>query len=337
MADYLDLIDPVELTEFARVSAADFDAQAGSLADVLPNRQVADIMYSYDKGLELLVDEAEYRAFDAEAGIGRRPSSSRVTGSILPISRKILLSEYAQLRRRQAGNDAMVQAHFDDARRLANGVVARVIRARGQLLETGKVTIAENGVHTEYDAGRASGHTISTLASDDRWSAYTTADPVGDVMGWSDLIFAATGVRPTHMKVSSTVMAHLQQCDNVRGAFVAVAAAPPRTTISVVQEVFLALANITVEVYTQPAGMTGNVINPKKVVLYTANAAVGATLYGIPVEATEDAYRGLSVQPGIVAGVWREPDPSVPWTKATGLALPILASPDSTLAAQVIA
>ena len=335
MTDYLDLIDPVELTEFARVSAADFDAQMGSLADVFPNRQVADIMYAYDKGLELLVDEAEYRAFDAEAGIGRRPSTSRVSGSILPISRKIMLSEYAQLRLRNAGNDAMVQAHFDDARRLANGVVARVIRARGQLLETGKVTIAENGVHTEYDAGRAAGHSVSTLASDDRWSAYTTADPVGDVMAWSDLIYEATGVRPTHLKVLSTVMAHLQQCDNVRGALVSVS--PPRATVAMVQEAFLALANITVEVYTQPAGMSGNVIDPKKVVLYTSNAAVAATLYGIPVEATEDAYRALSVQPGIVAGAWRQPDPSVPWTKATGLALPILASPDSTLCAQVIA
>ena len=158
---------------------------------------------------------------------------------------------------------------------------------------------------------------------------------VGDVMAWSDLIYEATGVRPTHLKVLSTVMAHLQQCDNVRGALVSVS--PPRATVAMVQEAFLALANITVEVYTQPAGMSGNVIDPKKVVLYTSNAAVAATLYGIPVEATEDAYRALSVQPGIVAGAWRQPDPSVPWTKATGLALPILASPDSTLCAQVIA
>lgn len=335
--DYLSLVDPVELTEFARLTALAFDAQAGSLADSFPNRQVADIMYAYDKGLEVLVDEAEYRAFDAEAGIGRRPSGSRIRGSILPISRKIPLSEYTQLRLRNAAPNVMVDQHFDDAARLANGIVARVIRARGQLLETGKVTINENGVSTEYDAGRAVGHTISTLSSNDRWSAATTADPIGDVMAWSDLIYDATGVRPTHLRVSSTVMAYLQQVDSVRGAFLGTTAAPPRAPIAAVQEAFLALANVQVEVYAQPAGMSGNVIDPKKVVLETRQLGVGATLYGIPVEATEPSYASLSVQPGIVAGSWREPDPSVPWTKATGLVLPILASPDSTLCAQVIA
>lgn len=336
MTDFLDLIDPVELTEFARVAADDFDAQVQSLTRFLPNRQVNDIMYSYDKGLDVLVDEAQFRAFDAESQVGRRPSGSRISGSILPISRKIPLSEYAQLRLRNASNDQLVQQCFDDAARLARGIAARALRARGQLLETGKVTINENNVVTEYDSGRAGGHTISTLGSNDRWSAYSTADPIGDVMGWSDLIYAAIGVRPDTMLVSSTVMAHLQQVDLVRGAFVAVATAPSRATIAQVQEAFLAMANVRVEVWQAPAGMTG-VMDPKKVTLLTESVPLGATLYGIPVEASEPEYAALSSQPGIVAGAWREPDPSVPWTKAVGLLLPILSSPDSTLNAQVIA
>ncbi len=181
MTDFLDLIDPVELSEFARIAADDFDAQAQSLTRFLPNRQVNDIMYSYDKGLDVLVDEAQYRAFDAESQIGRRPSGSTIRGQILPISRKIPLSEYAQLRLRNASNDELVRQHFDDAARLARGIAARALRARGQLLETGKVTINENNVVTEYDAGRDTDHTITTLGVNDRWSAYTTADPIGDV------------------------------------------------------------------------------------------------------------------------------------------------------------
>jgi hypothetical protein len=336
MTDYLDLIDPVELTEFARLAADDFDAQVQSLARFLPNRQVADIMYAYDKGVDVLVDEAQFRAFDAEAQIGRRPAASRITGSILPISRKIPLSEYAQLRLRNAANDVMVQQHFNDAARLARGIAARAERARGQLLETGKVTIDENGVTTEYDSGRAVGHTISTLASNDRWSAYSTADPISDVMGWSDLIYAATGVRPTKLLVSSVVMAHLQRCDAIRGAFVAAAAAPTLATVAGVRDAFVALASVDVEVYEAPAGLTG-IMTSTKVTLVTESVPMGSTLYGIPVEATEPSYVGLSSQPGVVAGTWREHDPSVPWTKASALLLPVLASPDSTLNAQVIA
>ncbi len=333
---YLDLIDPVELTEFGRVAADDFDAQVNSLTEFFPNRQVNDIMYTYDQGLEVLIDEAQFRPFDAESQIGRRPGTSRISGAILPISRKIPLSEFDQLRLRNAGNDTLIQQHFDDAARLARGIAARALRARGQLLETGKVTINENKVVTEYDSGRAGGHTITTLAADDRWSAYATADPIGDVMGWSDLIYEATGVRPDTLLVSSTAMAHLQQVNSVRGAFVAVANAPTRATIAQVQEAFLALADVRVRVWQAPAGMSG-VMNPKKVTLVTGSVQIGATLYGIPVEATNPKYSALSTQPGIVAGTWEENDPEVPWTKAVGLLLPVLSSPDSTLNAQVIA
>lgn len=336
MTDFLDLIDPVELTEFARVAADDFDAQVQSLARFLPNRPVNDIMYAYDKGLDLLVDEAQFRTFDAEAQLGRRPSGSRISGSILPISRKIPLSEYAQLRLRNATNDVMVNQAFADAARLARGIAARAERARAQLLETGKVTIAENGVTTEYDSGRDGTLTITTLSSNDRWSAYTTADPIGDVLGWSDLIYNLEGIRPNRLLVSSTVMAHLQQCDTVRGAFVAVASAAPRMSIAAVQEAFLALVNIAVEVYQAPAGMTAT-LDAKKVTLLADNIQLGNTLYGIPVEATEPDYSALSSQPGVVAGTWREHDPSVPWTKAAALLLPVLSAPDCTLNAQVIA
>jgi hypothetical protein len=333
MPDVLDLIDPVELTEFSRVAADDFDAQSQSLARFFPYRGVTDIMYSYGKGLDLLVDEASFRAFDAESPIGRRAPSARVSGEILPISRKIPLSEYAQLRLRNASSDELIQAHFNDAARLARGIVARVERARAQLLETGKVTINENGVVQEYDADRATSLTVTTLATNDRWSAYSTANPVRDILAWSELIYGLTGLRPTRMLVSSGVMSHLQQVASL-ASWTGITRA--RITTAEVVEAIQALAGVTVEVYTPPAGMV-TPLNAKKVVLITEGVQLGASLFGIPVEASEPEYAGLSVQPGIVAGTWKEKDPVTPWTKAVALALPIMASPDTTLCAQVVA
>ena len=337
MADFLSLIDPVELTEVARLAQADFDAQVTSLTRFMPNRPVNDIRYAYDKGMAAFVDEAGYRAFDAESPIGQRPSGSRISGEILPISRKIPLSEYAQLRLRNASGDELVAAHFDDAARLAAGIAARVERARGQLLETGKVTINENAVQTEYDSGRAAGHSIALLGATARWSAYATATPIANILAWSELIRAACGVAPTRLIVSATVMAHLQQCDEVRGAFQPAASAPLRVSRDAVNDAFVSLAGVTVEVYQPPAGMSTPPLDPKKVVLVVDTVAVGSTLYGVPVEASEPEYSNLGVQPGVVAGVWKEKDPVTPWTKAVALVLPTLQIPDASLAAAVIA
>lgn len=336
MTTYLNLIDPTTLTDVARLAAADFDAQVSTLTRFIPNQGVDDIRYSYDKGMAAFVDEAVFRAFDAESPIGRRPSGARISGEILPISRKIPLREYDQLVTRNASDDVMVQAHFDDAAHLAQGIAARVERARGQVLETGKVTINENGMVTEYDSGRVGSNTISLLGATGRWSAYATATPVANVLAWSELVRSATGVSPTRLVVSATVMAHLQQCDEVRGAFQPAASAPLRVSRDAVNEAFVGLAGVTVEVYQPPAGMVSPPLDPKKVLLLVDSIPVGQTLHGRPVEMSEPGYEQIG-QAGLVAGVFKSPDPVTPWTKVVGLVLPTLQIPDATLSAAVIA
>lgn len=336
MADILDLIDPAELTEAARLEAAAFDAAAQSYAPYLPYLGVDDILYAYNKGMAAFVDEAQYRAYDAESQIGRRPSGSRITGEIPAISRKIPVSEYAQLRLRNAPDNSIVDAVFSDAENLAKGIVARGARARAVLLETGNVAINENGYVSTYSSGRHASLTPTALAGTAVWSDYNDSTPVSNVIAWSELIRGRIGVSPTVLRVSATVMAHLQQCDEVRGAFSALANAPARVSRDAVNEAFVALAGVRVEVDEPPAGMT----NPRdvtKVILLVDTFPVGQTLYGTPVEASEPGYAGVSAQPGIYAGVWKEPDPVTPWVKAVAIMLPILTIPDATLCCKVIA
>src|SRR5690606_1117077 len=102
MSTPLDLIDPVELSELARLAREDFDAQSQSLARYLPYVEVDDIKYAYSRGVDDLVYEATFLAVDAESPIGRRAVAARVTGELQPISRKTPLSEYARLRLRAA-------------------------------------------------------------------------------------------------------------------------------------------------------------------------------------------------------------------------------------------
>lgn len=331
----IDGLDPVELTAFARLAQQDFDAQSQSLARFLPYRPVNDIRYTYTKGVDALVDEADVRAFDAESSIGRRPGTGRVSGELVAVSRKIPLSEYDQLRLRNAANDEIVDGVFADGARLGRGIAARYERFRGELLTTGDVAINENGVVSTYESGRDASLTVGAV--DPLWSAHSTATPLLDVQGWNDLIEALTGVRGTRLLVGRSVMAHLGQVDEVRGAFAAPGNVPDRVLPDAVRETFLAFAEVTVEVYQPPAGMLNSPIAANMVVLLNDQAPLGATLYGTPLEALEPEYVGLAPQPGVVAGAWKEKDPLSVWTHAVAIGLPIMGAPDLTLSAQVLA
>ena len=88
--------------------------------------------------------------------------------------------------------------------------------------------------------------TEGALAGTARWSDYDDSTPISNVITWKALVKAQTGLEPNRLLVSSEVMAHLQQCDEVRGAFVALANAPARVAIPAVSDAFLALAGVTV-------------------------------------------------------------------------------------------
>lgn len=336
----LSFIDPAELTEFARLARADFDAQSQSLARFLPYVEIDDIRFAYNRGADALVDEATFRAYDAESPIGRRPGSARITGEIPAISRKIPLSEYAQLRTRalDVQEAAIISGVYRDAERLARGIAARLERARGELFQTGKVTLNENGVVSTYDSGRASSLTITTTPSNGYWSVHNTSTPVTDLIGWADTVAAANeaGIRPNRVLVSTTIMGHLQQCDEVRGFTTAVANAPARVTTGAVQDAILGLTGMTLDVYETPAGMATSPMASNVVVLLRDNVALGSTAYGVPLEASEPEYAQVAPQPGVYAGSWKTKDPINVWSHAVGLALPLLAAPDLTLAAKVL-
>ena len=51
---WTDIIDPAELTGYARASLADYEATRGTLAQYLPNREVADVVVRFVQGLSLI-------------------------------------------------------------------------------------------------------------------------------------------------------------------------------------------------------------------------------------------------------------------------------------------
>ena len=57
---WTDIIDPAELTGYARASLADYEATRGTLAQYLPNREVADVVVRFVQGSTGLVEAAQF-------------------------------------------------------------------------------------------------------------------------------------------------------------------------------------------------------------------------------------------------------------------------------------
>jgi hypothetical protein len=65
--------------------------------------------------------------------------------------------------------------------------------------------------------------------------------------------------------------------------------------------------------------------------------AAGKTLWGVPVEANDPRYGLAGDAAGVAVGGYKSEDPQTVWTRATAIALPVLAAPDLTFVADVIA
>ena len=168
---WTDVYDPAELTGFARAAFEDLEGRDDSLAQFLPNKLRDDITVSFTIGENGLVEEAEFRAYDAPPSVGSVEGGKRVVLELPAIGREHIVSEYAQLKNRNAGDEAIRAAIERTAIRAVKAVSERMERQRGIALLTGKSTINQVNFKSDDDFGRdpALTHTAAKL-----WDADTT-------------------------------------------------------------------------------------------------------------------------------------------------------------------
>lgn len=338
MLIHSDYILPTELTGYVRASLADLEENQFTLSDWLPSDAIDDLEYRFTRGGQGLAEAATVRAYDTESPIGSRPGIARISGELPPISRKILLGEYARLRQRKA-DQAIVDAILRDAEAMTLAVAARVELFRGEALYKGKYEINENGVITTVDFGRSGSHTVSAAIA---WSDLTNAVPITNLLAWRDVYVATNGVRPGSTLMSSRALTYLMQNAQVRNLVFPGANQPSIVTEDAVRAVMVSLG--LPPIYTNDeqikvSGVATRVIPEDRVLLLPARgrSQLGATLWGTTAESLEEGYALAGDEPGIVAGAYSTNDPVGLWTKASGIALPILANPDLSFAADVFA
>jgi hypothetical protein len=337
-----DYAQPAELTGYTREALANLPRNQFALRRWLPDDTIDDLIYRFSRGGEGLTEAATYRSYDAEAPIGSRPGVTRVTGELPPISRKIRLGEYERLLQRRL-DEAIGDQIFSDATRMMRAIAARIELARGEALSNGSLVFNENGVVATLDFGRAAGHTVTAGTV---WSN-PAATILSDLLSWrSTYVTTNDGLAPGAIVTSETVIAAMLRNTELRTLLATTAGTPSIVSRDNLNQVLAAHGLPPIFEYNAQVRVNGTaqrVIPSDRVLLLPAGSeaddgtVLGTSLWGTTAEALSSDYAiEESEAPGIVAGAYETKDPVALWTKASAIAVPILANPNLSFSADVL-
>ncbi|MCL2089851.1 MAG: major capsid protein [Micrococcales bacterium] len=335
---WTDIIDPATLTGYVREALYDIEARNGALSRWLPNRPVPGINVRFVAGQAGLVPEASYRAYDAEPAVGRKPGGRRTTLELPPIGQNVPVSEYDQLRIRNAADDVVLAEILSTARQVVRAVADRIERLRGVVLSTGVATIPETGAADAF--GRDPSHTVTAATL---WSTGPSVSRLEDLQAWCDLYETTNGVLPGVILASRRVVRVLAQGSELALSLVGGASRP--ATEADVAAILAGAGLPPVEVYTRRTA-SGPVLPDTDLLLLPAPVAVddwegtelGGSFWGQTLSASEPGW-GIedAEQPGIVAGVYRnDKPPMVAEVISDAIAMPVLANANLSLRATVL-
>ena len=317
MALWTDLISPAELTGFARAAVEDVERQKGTLARWLPNYSVPDVVVRTVVAADGNGALAQFRAFDAETPIGSGGSGTRKVFELLPLGLKERVSEYDQLRSRGDSSQALVLGGVEKAAtRVANAVVDRLEVARGQAIDSGALTINENGVVQTMSFGRPGGNTVTAATL---WNAAGTPKPIDDLIAWCDVFADGNqGQMPGAIVTSRKVVAALQRSADIRSLAATMAGTPAIVSVDALNAILAGYGLPPIYVYDRKIRGT-------------------AVFYGETLESGEPDYGiGGGDQPGLVVGAWKTKDPIAVWVHSNAIALPVLVNPVASMVATVV-
>jgi hypothetical protein len=340
-----DLIEPQVLIDFVRQYDNEVlrpEAQ-WTLDRWLPNRQVRNLKYRIRKGAFKDVNVAEYRAFDTPAVMTGRQGTSYIEGSLGPVSRQIPLSEEEILQSDDLladTDDPIIRQIYEDSAAMIRSVQGRIELARGDLIDDGSVTIAENGLALTANFNR---HADMRKVAATVWTN-PAATILSDLLGWVEDYSDHNGFEPGSILMPRTRVASLALNTEMRSYASANGTTPTRLNRATIDAIFaeegLPPIEISDEIVTRNDVRTRVLPLDKVYLMPPAGAALGNTFYGVTAEARLLRSRGLidaEAEPGLVAVVTITEHPVQRYTVGTGIALPAMPNADYILDADVAA
>lgn len=337
MALWDDLIDPMELTAEAREAVDEAESRKGSLARFLPNVEVSDIQVHVYQSETGFVEEAQYRAWDAEPETAGGDQGGGFSIKLPALGQKRFITEYQQLRNRNAGDAELRASIVSTARKTAEAVSARMERQRAIALLTGKTTIT--GRYTsEDDFGRDPSHT-ATVATP--WTDQTVSR-LADLEALVDKYVDTNGIEPGTLLLSRRILRALAAGDEF--ATVLANGSNRRATEEEVRGIISGAGLPEIEVYDRRGA--GGLLIPDDTLLLlpepgdtsaAEQTEFGASFWGRTLTSMESKYAIEPVeQPGVVVAAHKnESVPHNAWVDSDAIGLPVLANANLSLVAKV--
>lgn len=329
---------PAALTGIAR-GTVDGVYGASVVSDFLPIRETTSLTFDVAAGENGLPRAASFRSFNTESDVSTVPYSESRSGKLPPISRRLHVDEFSQLK--LTGGD--LGATFEDyTRRISAEVATRLVQAAADAIELGKTEIEERDLKLVVDFGRKSGLAANAVKL---WS-----DPTADVLGDLEALRDVYGATPGRIHIPTQVLNHLTRNTGLiqfvvgRGSDL-----PARVSHADVLSV-LAQFNFngvfsTEERFVDNTGTERYVFSSDKVLFLpgaasavavaTGVGALGTTQVGVAAESLQDD-NGIGGTPGVFAGAIPHHDPEGFNVLVSGIALPVLGNVNAAASLKVL-
>lgn len=338
MAIWTDLITPAEATGYIRAALQDLEENNQSLNRWLPNEEVSDISVRFVKGQSGFVAEASFRAFDAEPEFAGGFSGQRVTLELPAIGQQRVISEYDQLRNRNAPDEAIRDSILKELRAVAQAIFDRIERLRGTVLATGRATVNQSNFGFDDDFGRRASH---TTAAAQLWTA-PSVSRLADLTAWLDVYAASNnGATPGTMLVSRKGFRALATGDEFSLVLANGTVRPG--DLDAVTTVLDREGLPTPVIYDRST--SGGRVIPENTMLFlpaagdpNGDSALGQTYWGRTLTSMDPAYDiAPGEQPGVVVAAHKsERIPHIASVESDAIALPVLGNADLSFAARII-
>lgn len=336
-----DYVDPAVLTADVREEP---EPANYALNTILPDRERVDVKTAWLEATQTN-RTVKFRSWDAETPIGRRDVVERKSMALPPLGEKYVLDEFEQLelnRLRGQNADQVVEAVYDDARRGARGIRARMELARGDVLTDGKFTLAgENGLTIEVDYGVPAGNLVAPATV---WSN-PASTPLTDLLTWLDTYVDLNGGLPGAIVTSRSVVGDLLRNEEIRtmsrgGVGTVAPSSVSRADLDALFDSRDIPRIVTYDARVDVDGTTTRPIPADRVIFVPDDPGnnLGTTDWGITVEGLGLVKAGriaLQEAPGIIAVNLEQGDPARLWTKVSAVGVPVLKSPKHLMVADV--
>ncbi|AZS06804.1 major capsid protein [Mycobacterium phage Raela] len=352
MADvdmWTELVEPVELTGYARARLEDYERQQnGSLVSFLPNEFLNDIVAQFEVGQTGLQPVAEYIAYDTESPLASLPGAQKVMFELPKLGLKMSISEYEQIRARGNQTNVVLKTSVERiTERLVDAISDRLEYERGYAIENASLLIDdETGFKQSGDWGRAPEHEVSADDNGGEFWDDESADPIENLLAWKEQYIATNGFGPGAMLTSTRGLTVLQRHPSLRALFSSVAGAPQIVTIAAVNETLAAYGLPPLAVYDRQVNFKGQVVkvlSPEYLFMLPSpggtvgGVKLGATYWGTTLESYRPEYNIEELdRPGIVVGAWETRDPIAKWVHAAAIGLAVLGDANLSLRAQIL-